>query len=103
APAGRIRTILRAALQHAFDHDKVESDRAWRKVRPFRNVDSARTRYLTVAEAQRLINAADPEFRPLLQGAFLTGARLGQLAALTVSDFNPAVGTLRLPSRKGRR
>jgi len=102
ATARRIWTVLRAALQHAFDHDKVESDRAWRKVKPFRNVDTARTRYLTVAEAQRLINAADPEFRPLLQGAFLTGARLGQLATLTVSDFNPDVGTLRLRSRKGR-
>jgi integrase len=102
ATARRIWTVLRAALQHAFDHDKVESDRAWRKVKPFRNVDTARTRYLTVAEAQRLINAAEPEFRPLLQGAFLTGARLGQLAALTVSDFNPDVGTLRLRSRKGR-
>jgi integrase len=100
--AKRIWTTLRAALQHAFDHDKVESDRVWRKVKPFRNVDTARTRYLTLAEAQRLINAADPEFRPLLQGAFLTGARLGQLAALTVSDFNPDVGTLRLRSRKGR-
>jgi integrase len=102
ATARRIWTVLRAALQHAFDHDKVESDRAWRKVKPFRNVDTARTRYLTVAEAQRLINAADLEFRSLLQGAFLTGARLGQLAALTVSDFNPDVGTLRLRSRKGR-
>ena len=102
ATAKRIWTVLRAALQHAFDYDKVESDRAWRKVKPFRNVDTARTRYLAVAEAQRLINAADPEFRPLLQGAFLTGARLGQLAALTVSDFGPDVGTLRLRSRKGR-
>jgi integrase len=101
ATAKRIWTMLRAALQYAFKHDKVESDRAWRRVQPFRNVDVARTRYLTVAEAQRLINAADPEFRPLLQGAFLTGARLGQLAALTVSDFNPDVGTLRLRTRKG--
>jgi integrase len=101
ATARRIWTVLRAALQYAFNHDKVESDRAWRKVQVFRNVDRARTRYLTVVEAQRLINAASPEFRPLLQSAFLTGARLGQLAALTVSDFNPDVGTLQLRTRKG--
>jgi integrase len=102
ATARRIWTVLRAALQHAFNHDKVESDRAWRKVQAFRNTDSARTRYLTVAEAQRLINAASPEFRPLLQGAFLTGARFGQLATLTVADFNSDAGTLRLQSHKGR-
>jgi integrase len=101
ATAKRIWTMLRAALQYAFKHDKIESDRAWRRVQPFRNVDVARTRYLTVAEAQRLINAASPEFRPLLQGAFLTGARFGQLTALTVSDFNPDAGTLRLRTRKG--
>jgi len=101
ATAKRTWTVLRAALQYAFKQDKVESDRAWRKVEPFRNVDVARTRYLTVAEAQRLINAASAEFRPLLQGALLTGARYGQLARVTVSDFNPDAGTLRLRTRKG--
>src|SRR5262249_31921497 len=49
-----------------------------------------------------LINAASPEFRPLLQGALLTGARYGQLVRLVVSAFNADVGTLRLTSRKGR-
>src|SRR5262249_25628868 len=33
ATARRIWTVLRAALQHAFDHDKVESDRARRNVK----------------------------------------------------------------------
>jgi integrase len=102
ASTKRIWATLRAALQHAFDAGKLESDRAWRKIRPFRNTVAVRARYLTVAEAKRLINAAAPEFRPLLQGAFLTGARYGQLTALVVSDFNPDVGTLRLRSRKGR-
>ena len=51
-------------------------------------------RYLTVAEAKRLINAADPDFRILVQAALQTGARYGELARLTVTDFNPHVGTL---------
>jgi integrase len=102
ASVKRIWGVLRAALQHAFEDGKVGSDRAWRRVRAFRGVDVARARYLTVAEAKRLINAADPDFRPLLQAALLIGARFGQIVQLRVSDFNPDVGTLRLRSRKGR-
>ena len=52
-----------------FTTVKVVSDAAWRKVKPFRGVDAARIQYLTVAEARRLINAADPEFKPLVQAA----------------------------------
>ncbi len=101
ASANRTWTTLRAALNHAFHTDKTDSDKAWRKVKPFKKVDTVRVRYLTVAEAKRLINACDPEFRPLVHAALLTGARYGQLAQLTAADFNPDVGTVRLRSRKG--
>jgi integrase len=99
--ANRIWTTLRAALNHAFENGKVPSDAAWRKVKPFRGVDTARVRYLTIAEAKRLENACDPDFRRLLQAALLTGARYGGLARLTVADFNPDAGTLRVSTRKG--
>jgi len=101
ATANRIRTTLVAALNVAFRAGHVSSDHAWRRLRPFRGVDKARVRYLSVAEAKRLINAASPDFRQLLQGALLTGARYGQLAQLTVSDLNTDAGTLRLRTRKG--
>ena len=101
ASANRTWTLLRAALNRAFGNDKVDSDKAWKQVKPFRKVNKARVRYLTIAEAKRLINASDQEFRPIVQGALLSGARYGQLAQLTTSDFNPDVGTLRLRSRKG--
>ena len=103
ATANRTWTILRAALNHAFQDGKVESDLAWRKVRPFKNVDAARIRYLTVAEAKRLINASAPEFRLLVQAALQTGCRFGELARLTVSDFNPDAGTVAIrQSKTGR-
>jgi len=73
ASANRTWTILRAALNQAFSEGKIESDFAWRKVKPFKKVDVARIRYLTVAEAMRLVNASDPEFRPLVQAALQTG------------------------------
>jgi integrase len=101
ATANRVRTTLVAALNHAFLAGHVGSDLAWRRVRPFKGVDQARARYLSVAEAKRLINAARPEFRPLLQAALLTGARYGQLAQLVASDVNTDAGTLRLRTRKG--
>lgn len=94
ASANRTWTILRAALNHAFQHSKVESDTAWRKVKPFKGVDAARIRYLTLAEAKRLTNSCDPEFRPLVQAALHTGARYSELARLQVRDFNPDAGTI---------
>src|SRR6516165_8068739 len=84
ASANRVRTVLLAALNHAFRAGHVDSDLAWRRLPPFKGVSRARLRYLSVAEAKRLINGADPEFRPLLQAALLTGGRYGQLAQLGV-------------------
>jgi len=100
ASANRTWTILRAALNHAFREGKVETDLAWRKIKPFRSVDSARLRYLSIQEAKRLINACDPELRPLVQAALQTGARYGELAALTVADFNPDVGAVAIRRSK---
>jgi integrase len=101
ASANRNWTVLRAALNHAFRADKISSDKAWRKVKPFGSVDEARIRYLSIVESRRLINACAPEFRPLLQAALLTGGRYGQLAKLIVSDFNADAGTVTMRTRKG--
>jgi integrase len=98
--ANRVFTILNAALNHAFNEGKTPSDAAWRKAKPFKGVEAARVRYLSVAEAKRLINACDPGFRPLVQAALETGARYGELAALQVHDFNPDAGTLAIRRSK---
>jgi integrase len=100
ASANRVFTILKAALNHGFRDGKITSDGVWRKVKPFRSVDAARIRYLTLAEAQRLINAADTEFRPLLRAALETGARYGELIRLQVHDFNPEAGTIAIRRSK---
>jgi integrase len=100
ATANRTWTVFRAALNHAFHDGKVVTDLAWRKVKPFRSVDAARIRYLTVAEAKRLINACDPDFRLLVEGALQTGARYGELCRLEVADFNPNSGTIAVRQSK---
>ena len=101
--ANRVLTILKAALNHAFNDGKTPADAAWRKVKPFRGVDAARITYLSIAEATRLINASDPDFRPLVTAALLTGARFGELTALLVNDFNTDSGTVHIRTSKSGR
>jgi integrase len=98
--ANRQLVMLKAALNRAWRSGKAPSNVAWTRVQPFRGVDAARARYLTVAEAQRLVNACDPDFRSLAQAALATGARYGELAALEVHDFNPDTGTIHVRTSK---
>jgi integrase len=102
ATANRILTILKAALNRAFHADRVTSDTAWRKVKPFKRVDEAVVRYLTGAEARRLVNACAKDFRKLVQAALLTGCRYAELARLKSADFNPDSGTLAIRLSKGK-
>jgi integrase len=101
--ANRIFAILRRALNVAFENGKVPSKTTWQRVKPFKGVSAARVRYLTNAEARRLINAAgvDPEFRDLARAALETGARYGELATARVEDFHADSGTVRLDGKTG--
>jgi integrase len=89
ASSNRTLTTLKAALNRAFRNGDVTDDKAWRRVQPFEKVHAARQGHLSVAEAQRLINAADQEsgFRDLVHSALLTGCRYGELRNLQVRDF----------------
>jgi integrase len=98
--ANRVLTILKAALNHAHREGKCASDDTWRTVRAFREADAARLRYLSDDEARRLTNACPTDFRALVTGALLTGCRYGELAAMTVDDFNPDAGTMRVRASK---
>lgn len=93
--ANRVLTMLKAALNHAFDEKHVTSNTEWgRRVKPFKGVDVARVRYLSIVEAKRLINACALDFRPLVIAALETGCRYGELTRLEVQDFNPDAGTV---------
>jgi integrase len=92
ATANRILTVLKATLNHAWKAGHVTSDDAWRRVKPFKGVETARVRYLSEAECVRLVNACEPAFSNLVRGALLTGCRYGELTALHAADFNPEAG-----------
>ena len=102
ATANRILTMLKAALNRAFQAGRTSSDSAWRKVKPFRRVDEAVVRYLSVAEARRLVRACPEDFRKMVQAALLTGCRYSELARLKCSNFNHDSGTLAIRLSKGK-
>ena len=100
ASTNRTLTILKAALNRAWRARKIASDDAWRRLGSYEQVDAARVRYLSMAEAKHLINAAADDFRWRARAALATGARYGELIRLTVADFNPDSGTLHVRTSK---
>ena len=100
--ANRILTMLKATLNHAYDEGLVARNDAWgRKLKPFRAVEAARLRWLTVDEAQRLLNGCRPDFKKLVQGALATGCRYGELTRFKVEDFHADSGTIVIRRSKG--
>lgn len=101
ATANRVLTMLKAGLNFAFDEGHVSNRDAWgRKLKPFRDVERARVRYLTVAQAERLLNACDPKFRGLVRAGLETGCRYGELTRLECADFNPDSATVHIRRSK---
>lgn len=104
ASANRVLTMLKGALNHAYDEGLINDNSAWgRRLRPLRDASAARIHYLQIDAAQRLLNATAPELRPLIRGALETGMRLGELTRLTCDDFNPDSGTLHVRRSKSGR
>jgi integrase len=100
ATANRILTVLKAALNHAWKAGHLPSDDAWRRVKPFKAVETALVRYLSEAECVRLVNACEPVFRNLVRGALLTGCRYSELAGMRAADFNADAGVITVRESK---
>ncbi|MEO1243783.1 MAG: site-specific integrase [Pseudomonadota bacterium] len=79
-------TMLRDALQMAWDNGKIDNDRAFRTFRRFAHSEAARVLFLSREEAKRLLEAANPDLRNLMLGALYSGCRSGELLNLKVSD-----------------
>jgi integrase len=87
--ANRVLTILKAALNMAYQDGRVPSDSAWRRVKGFKGVDVPKVAYLETDEATKLLDACEPDFRDLVKGALLSGCRYGELVALQVGAVKP--------------
>ena len=103
ATVNRTLAVLRSALNLAFKAGRLHDDLQWRRVSKFKNTDVSRKDHLSVAEARRLVNAADAAsgFRDLAKAAIFTGARRGELARLVCGDFQRGKIVVRL-SKTGK-
>jgi integrase len=101
--ANRVLTMVRAAFNHAFNTGRVSDDRVWRKVKAFRDVGQARKVILSEGEIQRLVDACPTGLRELVAAGALTGARLGELTAARVRDFDAGEQILTVRGKTGER
>jgi integrase len=100
ATANRTLTVLKAALNHAFQEGHVASDDAWRKVKPFREADVPVVHFLSDDESRRIVNASEGAFRTIVKGALVTGCRYGELTRMRAADFNAEAGTITVRESK---
>ncbi|MES3054603.1 site-specific integrase [Sphingomonas faeni] len=98
--ANRLLTVLKAALNLTAETREWLPVAAWAKVKPFKGVDVANRRYLNDDEARRLVNASEPEFRPMVLASLLTGARYGELRHAKVKDYDRQSRTVYLMEAK---
>jgi integrase len=91
---------VKASLNHAVNSGKPANPDAWARLKKFRSADSARLRWLTVDEAQRLQNAAPPDLRMLVAAGLNTGCRAGELLALRAGDYDSRSHTLLIADSK---
>ena len=99
--ANRVWSMLRAALNKAFQSGVVESRTAWVRVKPFKSVSARRELFLTGKQVADLLAASEDALRNLIKAGALTGARLGELTNARVKDLEE--GTLKIIGKTGKR
>lgn len=93
-------SYLRAALNCSYRDNKITSDAAWSKIKPFAETDKPRTRYLEHKEVKQFLGAAPSVLRKFLKGGAVTGARPSELARLEVQDYHDPTGKLHIIKSK---
>jgi integrase len=102
--ANRVRSSAFAAFNLAFNTDRVDDDRAWRRVKPFKNVGEARKIILTDDQQQNLVDACEPDLREFALLVARTGARPGrELTEAKVRDLDLEQATLTVRGKTGER
>lgn len=97
----RNATALRAALNLALKRRVVSSDHAWvDELAPFENADGRRELYLPLRSRRKLVGNAAEEAQSLVRAFALLPLRPGDVAALTVADFDARHAVLSVPRGK---
>ena len=101
--ANRNLSSLKAALNRACKGRLVATDAGWKTVTAFRDVSRRREGVLSRAERDELLRHCPEALGKLVRAMLLTAARPGELAKLTVKDFDATEGTIALTGKTGRR
>lgn len=106
ATANRIMANFKAALNVAYQESPDQLGKPiWRELPVFelKRGQTSRKDHFTSEQVLTLIDKArarDPAFADLLEAAFYTGARYGELTALDVRHFHEATRQLEIPDGK---
>jgi integrase len=103
ATVNQVTSVLKAALNAAFQDGHVMSNRAWGTVKKLKGTRKPEPAFLrSDAEVRHFINACDEPsgFRTLFLAGLLTGARVSELARLNVSDYHADTRTLSIQISK---
>lgn len=92
--ANRNLASLKAALNVALKDRLVSTDAGWKTVTKFEGVGRRRTNYLDMRQRQNLIKACPADLAAFVKAMLLTGARPGELAKLTVANYDKTQGTI---------
>lgn len=88
ASINRDMATLRAALNQAYAKGDVSSSAPWREaLRPIRNADRQRTKYLDRAQRRLILESLPPDASAFFRTMCLLPLRPGAAAQLKVSDF----------------
>jgi site-specific recombinase XerD len=102
--ANRLLASAKAALNYAFNNGRVSDDKAWRRVKAFKNVGMPRQIILTEAEQQNFADACAADLREFALLVARTGARPGrELTEAKVRALDPAQKTLTVRGKTGER
>lgn len=96
--ANRVFSILKAALNHAHTTGAFHGDPVWQEVKPYKGTSAARTRFLSIEDQARFVNACPADFQRLVRAALVTGARYGELTRVTIAEYNREAKTLYIPA-----
>jgi len=102
ATANRTLTVLKAALNLAYQNGNAGTDDAWKRVKLFGKdqVNAARPQFLNSDQIARLLDVTKGGFRALVISALHTGARYGVLTKIRVKDFDSVNGVIHFPKGK---
>jgi integrase len=99
----RVLNNVLACLNLAHENERVTTNTAWSKVKRFRGTEQARIRWLELDECRRLTSECAADFRKIVRGGLLTGARWSELRRMRVRDYDSAAGTVLIARTKRKK